>query len=216
MNYDVVIVAAGSGTRMGLGYNKVYYRPGGNTILEQTMSVFLADQECKHVVVVTEPELYQEEIHLEDDRISVTSGGDTRQESVEQGLALVQEEYVLIHDGARPFLSQECLARIKDAMTTNDAVCPVIPVKDTIKVIEDGYIRETLPRSILAAAQTPQAFRTALLRKCMAQASAEGYTGTDDCQLVEQYSSVKVYVTEGDYTNIKITTPEDLTSLYNK
>ncbi len=216
MNYDVVIVAAGSGTRMGLGYNKVYYRPGENTILEQTMSVFLADEECKHVVVVTEPELYRTEIHLEDNRICVTSGGDTRQESVEHGLAQVQEEYVLIHDGARPFLSQECLKRIKDALKTNDAVCPVIPVKDTIKVTEDGYVRETLPRSILAAAQTPQAFRTELLRECMAQASADGYTGTDDCQIVEHYSSVKVCVTEGDYTNIKITTPEDLPSLHNK
>ncbi|MBQ6223461.1 MAG: 2-C-methyl-D-erythritol 4-phosphate cytidylyltransferase [Solobacterium sp.] len=216
MNYDVVIVAAGSGTRMGLGYNKVYYRPDQETILEQTMSVFLADPECKHVVVVTEPDLYRNEVHLEDDRICVTPGGDTRQESVNHGLVQVQEEYVLVHDGARPFLSRECLERIKEALKTNDAVCPVIPVKDTIKITEAGYVRETLPRSILAAAQTPQAFRTGLLRECMAQAALDGYTGTDDCQIVEQYSSVKVCVTEGDYTNIKITTPEDLTTLNNK
>lgn len=212
MNYSAIIVAAGSGTRMHLGYNKVYYRfRDGRTILEHTISAFAADDDCRQMIVVSEPETFHKEIVFNDPRISVVAGGSSRQESVSHGLALAKEDVVLVHDGARPFLSRECLERIKKAMETEQAACLMVPVKDTIKRVEEGKIVETYPRQLLYAAQTPQAFRTDLLRQCMEEALKNGFTGTDDCSLVEHFRrDIAIRAVEGSYENRKITTPEDL------
>ena len=197
MNYSAIIVAAGSGTRMHLGYNKVYYRfRDGRTILEHTISVFAADDDCRQMIVVSEPETFHKEIVLNDPRISVVAGGSSRQESVSHGLALAKEDVVLVHDG--------------DA-SVGPAACLMVPVKDTIKRVEEGKIVETYPRQLLYAAQTPQAFRTDLLRQCMEEALKNGFTGTDDCSLVEHFRrDIAIRAVEGSYENRKITTPEDL------
>jgi 2-C-methyl-D-erythritol 4-phosphate cytidylyltransferase len=210
MRYSVILVAAGSGTRMHLGYNKVYYRLQGQTILEKSMQLFEADEDCRQVIVVTEPELYAREIGVPSAKDHVTAGGETRQASVARGLSLVREDVVLVHDAARPFLPRECLDALKKAMEKEEAACLMVPVKDTIKQVENGWIKRTIERSTLYAAQTPQAFRTALLKDCMTRAEAEGFTGTDDCSLVERYSSVKIRMVAGSYENRKLTTPEDL------
>ncbi len=210
MKYDAVIVAAGSGSRMGLGYNKVYYRPDQETVLEKTIHVFDGDDDCAHIIVVTDTEDYREIIGEAAGKIVLTEGGNTRQQSVANGLALVREAHVMVHDGARPYLSKDLLQRLKQALQEDDAVCPMIPVKDTIKIVRDGYIQETIPRSLLFAAQTPQCFRTELLCACMEKAQRDGYTGTDDCDLVEHFSDIKIRAVEGEYRNIKLTTPEDL------
>ena len=211
MKYSAVIVAAGEGTRMGLGYNKVYYHLGEVTILEKTMKVFLTDPECVQIVVVTDPDLYYKNINLSpDQQITVVRGGSTRQESVGNGLNAVTQEYVLIHDGARPYLSRDVLSAVKKGLETDDAVCVMVPCKDTIKRVIDGVIEETYERSSLMAAQTPQAFRTDLIVSCMNRARQEGFTATDDSALAEKYGDVKVKAVMGSYENIKITTPEDL------
>ena len=211
MQYSVIIPAAGKGTRMGLGYNKAYYRmQDGRTILEHTAEIFASDSDCREIVIVTDPEEYETEIGAIEGKIKVTSGGSSRQESVYSGLKEVTSDYVMIHDGARPYLSQECLHALKQAMEVEDAACLTVPCKDTIKVVNGGYIVKTIERAAIAAAQTPQAFRTELIRYCMKQAIEEGYTGTDDCSLVERYSDVRIKVVEGSYANLKITTPEDL------
>ena len=211
MKYSAVIVAAGAGTRMGLGYNKVYYHLGEQTILEKTMRIFPTDPECAQIIVVTDPDLYYKNINLSPDwQVTLVIGGSTRQESVSNGLAAVTEEFVLIHDGARPYLSRDVLAAVKTALETDDAVCVMVPCKDTIKRVVDGVIEETFDRSTLMAAQTPQAFRTELIISCMNQARHEGFTATDDSALVERYGNVKVKAIMGSYENIKITTPEDL------
>lgn len=212
MKYSAVIVAAGSGTRMKLGYNKVYARIQGNdTILEKTMSVFLNDPDCQQVVVVTDPDTFQKEVSSRiPGRIVLAKGGATRQESVASGLGAVMSRYVMIHDGARPYITQELLHSLKNELEHHDAVIPGVPCKDTIKVVKDGYIEKTIPRDTLMAAQTPQAFRTDLILTCMHKAIIDGYTGTDDAELVEKYSDTKIKVIEGSYKNIKITTPEDL------
>ncbi len=212
MNYSVIIVAAGSGTRMHLGYNKVYYRfRDGRTILEHTLSVFARDPDCWDIIVVSEPETFHKEISFDDPRLSVVAGGSSRQESVSHGLILAKEKVVFVHDGARPFLSQECLERIKQTMETEPAACLMVPVKDTIKRVENGTIKETYNRSLLFAAQTPQAFHTDLLRQCMDEALKTGFTGTDDCSLVEHFRpDIAISAVEGSYENRKITTPEDL------
>ncbi len=209
MQYSALIVAAGSGSRMGLGYNKVYYRcADGRTILEHTLDVFRNDSDCIQIIVVSDPDDFHEQIKSED--VTVVQGGSTRQESVSHGLTKVIADCVFIHDGARPYLDQKNLDDLKNALLKEDAACLMVKVKDTIKVVEDGYIKSTPDRSSLWAAQTPQVFRTSLLKDCMQRAEAEGWTGTDDCSLIERYSDTGIKVVEGSYSNYKITTPEDL------
>ena len=211
MKYTALIVAAGSGTRLGLGYNKAYYRLDDRTILEHSMRLFLEDPDCEEIVVVTDGETYYRETGPETEgRIVIAEGGSTRQESVWNGLQAVISDTVLIHDGARPYLSSECLERLKTAMETEDAACLAVPCKDTIKLSGDGYFTETLPREKLMSAQTPQAFRTELILNAMNQAMKDGFLGTDDCSVAEKYTDVRIRAVEGSYANIKITTVEDL------
>lgn len=211
MNYTALIVAAGSGTRMGLGYNKAYYRMDGKTILERSLSLFLDDPDCAQLVVVTDSDMFRDEVRSEyEGRIVLVQGGASREESVWNGLQAVLSPVVFVHDGARPFLSKENLDDLKRVMETEEAACLMVPCKDTIKIVKDGVIVSTLPRSELMAAQTPQCFRTDLLFACMNQALAEGYEGTDDCSLVERYSDVKIVAVTGSYANKKITTIEDI------
>jgi 2-C-methyl-D-erythritol 4-phosphate cytidylyltransferase len=212
MKYSALVVAAGKGNRMHLGFNKVYARlENGKTILETAIAVFLMDPDCIQVVIVTNPEEYRTRvIGRMPGRITLCEGGSTRQESVRNGLLAVLADTVFIHDGARPFLDKNHLALLKKAMETEDAALLCVPCKDTIKKVQDGYIETTYDRSTLIAAQTPQAFRTDLIISCIEQAEMDGYTGTDDCSLVEKYSKVRIKAVEGNYANRKITTADDL------
>ena len=212
MEYSALIVAAGSGTRMGLGFNKVYAKLNdGETILEKTINVFMRDPECDQVIVVTDPCEYRKRMTKRfPGKIVLCTGGRTRQESVNSGLQAVMGKIVMIHDGARPYLSQKNLNDLKQAMTTEQAALLTVPCKNTIKKVVDGYVVETYDRATLAAAQTPQVFNTELILQCMKKAISDGYTGTDDASLVEKYSDVKVKAVKGSYENFKITTPSDL------
>lgn len=212
MKYSALIVAAGSGSRMKLGYNKVYAKlEDGTYILEKTISVFQKDPDCQEIIVVTDPLLYREKIASRmPGKIVLAVGGKTRQESVCHGLMAVLSDYVMIHDGARPYLTQDRIDALKETLETEDAALLAVPSKDTIKKVENGYITTTYDRNSLVCAQTPQAFCTDLIIRCMERAIIDGFTGTDDCSLVEKYSDTKIKVVEGDYTNKKITTPEDI------
>lgn len=211
MNYSVIIVAAGSGARMNLGYNKMYYSIDGNqTILEKTVGVFLRDEECTQIIVVTNGGEYYQKIGQYCGKIVIAEGGKTRQESVYNGLFAVKEEVVFVHDGARPFLSLDCISRLKDKMEIADAAFLGVYSKDTIKVIEAGQVERTLPRSNLIQAQTPQAFKTSLLMSCYEKALLSNLEMTDDASVVEAMSDTPVFFVEGDYNNYKITTKEDL------
>jgi 2-C-methyl-D-erythritol 4-phosphate cytidylyltransferase len=146
---------------------------------------------------------------------AIVPGGAERQHSVREGLAALAAmedpvEWVLVHDAVRPFAKPEhVLACWRSAMETGAAVLAV-PVKDTIKIVDErGRIQSTPDRRSLWAIQTPQAFRLSLLREAHEQALAAGFVGTDDAMLMERMGA-PVQVVEGDYTNIKVTTPEDL------
>ncbi|HHU51067.1 MAG TPA: 2-C-methyl-D-erythritol 2,4-cyclodiphosphate synthase [Firmicutes bacterium] len=152
-------------------------------------------------------------------KVTFCTGGLTRQESVYSGLLAAEEwdgwrvpvekRIVVIHDAARPLVEPEYIYKtIKAAMDFGAAVLGV-PVKDTIKVVEDGYIQKTLPRNTLWSIQTPQAFTWSVIRAAHEGAKETGFTGTDDASLVEQMGK-PVRLVEGSYKNIKITTPEDL------
>lgn len=212
MEYTALIVAAGTGTRMGLGYNKVYAPlKDGKAILFHTMEVFQKDPDCRQMVIVTDSWSFMEHWKgvLPQETVYV-HGGKSRLESVRNGLLAVEYPYVFVHDGARPYVSGASIQALKEALKEDDAALLMVPCKDTIKVVKDGYVQETLDRSTLMAAQTPQAFRTDLLSRCLDEAVKDGCMVTDDASAVELYGNVRVRAVTGSYANFKITTPEDL------
>lgn len=210
MDYSAIVLCAGSGKRTGLGYNKMFFKKNHWTVYEKTMQVFLKDPQCRQAVVVCKKEEQRAfEALVSDHRITYVQGGEERQDSVFAGLKAVSEEYVLIHDGARPYLKQEAIDRLLACLEVHDACLLMVPAKDTIKRVINGQVIETLKREELMQAQTPQAFKTALILQAYQKALDAHLLATDDASMAE-LQGIDVYVVEGDYDNIKITTREDL------
>lgn len=207
-----IIVAAGSGTRMKADKNKLLLPLGGKTVIERTVDVFVHMKQIDEVIVVCRAEdLDAMQSLLPDEKVSFVFGGKTRQESVRNAIEMIDAcDTVLIHDGARPLVSEEeVLATLEEAKRTGAAAVGVF-VKDTIKVIDDDYvITDTPDRSRLVAIQTPQIFSFDLYCKAMRKAEGQKKDFTDDCKLIENIG-VPVSVVIGEYTNLKITTPEDI------
>lgn len=209
MSAWALIMAAGSGTRMGLAGNKVLARLCGEPVLCRTVRAFegLADG---IVVVARAGEI--EAVRALGLDAHIVAGGDTRQRSVLEGLrALPQDaDIVLVHDGARPFVDADTIRRcIQSAQGFGSGVASV-PVKDTIKLVDsENVVRETPNRAFLRAAQTPQAFCAAALRQAIEALEARGETATDDAGAMEA-AGIPVRMVQGDYRNIKLTTPEDM------
>ncbi len=211
---SVIIVCAGNATRMG-GINKILLPLGDSNVIGHCMRAFEACEDVAEIIIVTKAE---NNAAIEETAktlgitkfTAITEGGDTRQKSVLEGLRKVSKDtqYVAIHDGARPLVKSEHIRKvIKDARVFGGATLGV-PVKDTIKVVDDGLITDTPHRPSLYITQTPQVFRKRLYFEAVDFATEHGLDFTDDCQLVEAINC-KVCMTTGDYTNIKITTPED-------
>jgi 2-C-methyl-D-erythritol 4-phosphate cytidylyltransferase len=215
MTTSAVIVCAGNSTRMG-GVNKILLPLGERLVIGVTM---LAFQNCESIseIVIVAREQDIPAIKAEAEAagitklIACTTGGATRQESVINGIKCISKgtELVAIHDGARPLIKPDHIEKvIRDASVFGGATLGV-PVKDTIKTVEDGLITDTPPRKFLYITQTPQIFKRSLYFEGIDFALEHGLDFTDDCQLVEAIGG-KVAMTTGDYTNIKITTPEDI------
>ena len=210
MNYSAVILAAGSGTRLGLGYNKLLYKLDNETIIEKTVKAFEKDQYCKEIILVISKndETAMEELFHK--RVRFVFGGATRQESSYHGVTAAHEEVVMIHDGARPYVTLDELNRCREQMMISDACLLMVPVKDTIKIICQGRVDHTPNRSQLMAALTPQCFKKKLICECLEKAINSNELFSDDASVVEKLSKTPVYVVRGEYSNIKITTKEDL------
>lgn len=209
-----VVPAAGSSTRMG--QDKLFATLGGIPVLVHTLRALESCPSIGEIIVVTRPDHLVEVGKLCREaalyKVSkVVAGGATRTESVLAGVKAVGEEYplVAIHDGARPLVSREVVEDAIAAAATGSAAAPAVPVKDTVKEAECGIVTATPDRSRLFAVQTPQVFDTDLIRTALTRAVEEGATLTDDCGAVERMG-VPVALTQGSYTNLKITTPEDL------
>jgi 2-C-methyl-D-erythritol 4-phosphate cytidylyltransferase len=196
---------------------KQYLSLGGRPILARTIKVFeqcSAVDEIYVIVPAEQMEMVEKEIvdKYEFKKVlKVVRGGKLRQQSVWNGLKAIRSEcsIVIIHDGVRPFVSPKMIEQsIKTAAETGAAVVAV-PAKDTVKRAVKGKKVQTLPREEIWLAQTPQSFQFALLMKAYHKANQEEITGTDDAFLVEQLGH-PITLIEGNYTNIKITTPEDL------
>ena len=143
--------------------------------------------------------------------VAVGAGGSSRQESVHLGLNALPKgtKLAAVHDGARPMISWEVIDRTVRAANTYGAAAPAIPVKDTIKVVQGGLVKETPDRATLQAVQTPQVFDFDLLRGALKKAETDGAQVTDDCSAVERLG-MKIKIVEGDERNLKVTTPLDL------
>ena len=210
-----VIVAAGSSRRMG-GENKLLLPLDDAPVLAHTLSAFEKCAAIRDIVLVCR----EQDILPYSDLArafgisklrTVTRGGDSRTASVLAGITAAPEDtgLVAVHDGARPLVSEAVITEAVYAAAEYGAAAPVVPVKDSIKRIQDGSIAADVPRDTLAAVQTPQVFDRALLTRALETAARENRSFPDDCAAVEAMGQA-VRATHGSYENIKITTPEDI------
>lgn len=206
-----VIVAGGSGTRMGGGVAKQYLGLLDSPVLLWSVRTFLAHPRISSVTVVVPPvDAANPPDWLADLPVTLARGGDSRGDSVRSGLAAVPAgtETVLVHDAARPLVSREVIDRVLDASAEGPAIA-ALPVADTIKAASpDGVITATIDRTGMWLAQTPQGFPARVLREVHERALAEGIAATDDAALCERFG-IPVRVVEGAVENMKITRPAD-------
>ena len=208
-----VIVAAGTASRMG-GIDKVIADLGGEPMIVRTVRAFQNCAAIREIVVVTRQDLIVQITALcsEFDKVTaVVAGGADRPESVRNGLRALSSKVrlVAVQDGARPLITEAVIDRTVRAAHTYGAAAPGVPVKDTVKVVQGGVVKETPDRSRLQAIQTPQVFDRQLLTGALEKAKKEKAAITDDCSAVERLG-MSVKIVEGDERNIKITTAMDL------
>ncbi len=217
-NLRVVIAAAGQGNRMGSKTNKQFMLLNSHPVLAYSLDFFERQDLVDEIVVVTsEKELDYCRCEIVDKfhykKVSaVLAGGKERQDSVWVGLQYLSQDtdFVAVHDGARPLLSSDVLHRLLQEAEEWGAAIPGVASKDTMKMInKDYFIRQTLDRSMIFAIQTPQVFKYDELVEAYKMAYEEEFYATDDSALFEKYIG-QVKLVEGDYNNIKITTPSDL------
>ncbi|WP_066072237.1 2-C-methyl-D-erythritol 4-phosphate cytidylyltransferase [Neobacillus soli] len=215
MTYQVILPAAGQGKRMGAGKNKLLLELNGVPVLIHTLRVFAGDKACSGIILAIHPQDEMEFIALLKRYnitkvISLVPGGKERQDSIYQALKTVKTDgVILVHDAARPFIRKEHIHRLAETAVKTGAAIIGVPAKDTMKKVQDSVVMETVERSSLWAVQTPQAFRISILREAYEKAERDKFLGTDDSSLVERLDH-PVTIVEGDYDNIKLTTPEDL------
>lgn len=214
-DWGVIIVAAGRGTRMGTKESKQYLQLADKPILVHTLELFQSIETVKEAVLVVGSDDVERcrnwVLQYGITKVTaVVAGGTERQHSVYCGLQELTTDWVMVHDGVRPLVTADAVRACCAQAEQSGATVLAVPVKDTIKQVnEAGVIVSTPDRRSLWAIQTPQAFRRVLLLEAHERALAEQFVGTDDAMVVERMG-VSVTVAEGEYTNIKITTPEDL------
>ena len=206
-NASVIIVAGGSGKRMGRP--KQMLPINGKPVLERSIEAFLKIPQVGQIVVVTGEDIFKK-ISKHYKNLTHALAGETRLQSVINGVNALNPKFelVAVHDGARPLVSPKDIKAGLASAAKNKAAVLAVPVKDTIKKVSGGKITETLDRSVLYAAQTPQCYRAEILKKALNK-YGDLKDATDESQLVEKLG-VKVAVVVSDYKNIKITTPEDI------
>ena len=214
----VIIVAAGSASRMG-GINKILASISGKPVIAHTISAFNSNPNILDIVLVTREDMVLDLQKIADEYgflklTDVITGGDCREDSVKKGFERLTKNQniktVLIHDGARPLVSEQVINRVINAAEEFSAVAPAVPVKDTIKKIGTlGRVEQTVDRENLVNIQTPQGFGVETFKTALEKAGEDLSEFTDDASIAEA-ANIPVYTVRGDYKNIKITTPEDI------
>jgi 2-C-methyl-D-erythritol 4-phosphate cytidylyltransferase len=211
---SAVIAAAGSSTRMG-GENKILAEIDGVPVIVRTLTVFQNCPCVDEIVIVTKEDSI---VPIADlcakyslTKVSkVVCGGKERVDSVLIGVTETSDsaKYIAVHDGARPFVTEEIISDTLEMAVKYHAAAPAVPVNDTVKVVSSGIVQNTLDRSTLRAIQTPQIFDASILKAALLNAKKKELNITDDCSAVEAMG-VTVHLTEGSFENIKITTVND-------
>ena len=219
MNCTAIVLAAGQGKRMKSKIQKQFLLLKGKPVLFYSISCFEKSSEIDDIIIVTGAESVE---YVKREIVetfgfkkvkAVVTGGKERYDSVYEGLKACQNcDYVFIHDGARPFVTEEMIERGKKAVIAGGACVLGVPSKDTVKITdEEGFVESTPKRARVWNIQTPQIFSYPEIYSAYQKAKQEGMQGiTDDAMVMEQYGSLKVKLEEGAYDNIKITTPEDI------
>lgn len=207
--YQAILLAAGNSSRSGLNYNKVLYTLDDKPIIYISALNFINDEKCNKIFLVCKSNELDtfKKIFEQENKIEYIIGGQTRQESVSNALKHVNSEYVLIHDGARPYYSKKLLDSIVKKLDKFNAVIPAMKVTDTIKIVESGIVIKTINREMLRTIQTPQGFKTSVIKLAHSLANKQDYT--DDSSMVEELTNEKVCVIDGEKDNIKYTQKED-------
>ena len=207
---NVIITAGGTSSRFA-GQNKLLYKIEDKTVLEHTIDKFLSLDFIDKIIISANkmiiPDLPLKIV--ENAKIEIVEGGKTRQESVYNALKVCKNcDFVIIHDGARPFISPSVIKKCFEKAKETNAAIVAVKTTDTIKIVDEkGFITSTPPREFLWNAQTPQIFKYDLIYKLHEQYRGYGYT--DDALLCEN-AGIPVCIVEGEYSNIKITTIEDI------
>lgn len=213
---SAVITAAGNGLRMKSDKAKPYIEIMGRKILEISLDTIVKLEEIDQIIVVIrkEDENYLKEILKKyDKKISYVFGRETRELSTYEGLKAVDKssKLVLTHDGVRPFASKELFEEVIENLKDYKAVISAVKSKDTVKIVGENSLVKTTPlRKEVYNVQTPQAFDKDMILDFYQKYTQSDFTITDDSQLFEIYSKEKIKVVDGEYSNIKMTTPEDL------
>lgn len=219
MKCTAIVLAAGQGKRMNSKVQKQFLLLKGKPLLYYSLACFQKSREIDDIIIVTGKESIEfckkeiVELYGFTKVRTVTAGGKERYDSVYAGLCACEDtDYVFIHDGARPFVTEVMIQRVKTAAVEYQACTVGMPSKDTIKIADkNNMVSETPERSRVWMIQTPQAFGYDLLKKAHDRARQGDMSGvTDDAMVVETYTDRKIKLVEGSYENIKITTPEDI------
>ena len=209
----VIIAAGGSGTRFCKNKSKLLYDLNNKTVIEQTVNAFFRHPKIAKIIITCpqdQIEMYKDLLQDFEDKVTITSGGPSRAESVKNGFKAINEGItnILIHDGARPNVSQALISDVIKELLNNEVVIPGIPVSDTIKVVHNSKIQETLQRDQIRAVQTPQGFSKHILKKVY-NTLRDIAEYTDEASMTEAIG-VKGMITTGCHKNIKITHKNDI------
>ncbi len=206
--FSLIITAGGTSSRYG-NTNKLLEKINDKTVIEETVTKFIDFDEIDEIIIsanISIIPILQEMFN--NSKIKIIEGGNTRQKSVYNALQVVKNKYVLIHDGARPLIRKDTIAYVLEAVVDKNAVTVMTKTTDTIKEVDtDGRIIRTIDRSKLYNTQTPQAFRTDIIKQAHEKLKDGNFT--DDCSMLEELN-IPVYIVNGSYTNIKITIKSDL------
>ena len=207
--YTAILLAGGQGTRSGFKESKVLVKIKGKALIEYSIDVFTVDPDCDEIVLVVRKEDASMMVTRYASRVDhVVIGGDLRQDSVYAGLKVARSDFVFVHDGARPYVSEKMLLDVKAALSQCDAVGVAVPVVDTVKRVVDGFFVEDVDREGLVLMQTPQAFKRDVLLQAYQKVGKNVYTC--DVTLVRATCDCKVKMVEGSRRNSKLTRKEDL------
>lgn len=207
-NFSLIITAGGTSSRYG-NTNKLLEKINDKTVIEETVSKFIDFDEIDEIIISANSSIIDilQQL-LNNPKVKIIEGGNTRQKSVYNALQVVKNDYVLIHDGARPLIRKDTIAYVLEAVLDKDAVTVMTKTTDTIKEVDStGRIIRTIDRSKLYNTQTPQAFKTSIIKEAHEKLKDGNFT--DDCSMLEELK-IPVYIVNGSYTNIKITIKSDL------